>query len=157
MQVRTLPLLSLALLGIAIGTVVSTFDFAEGTSYLSDSPDACVNCHVIRPQLASWERGRHHAVATCNDCHVPASGVAKWMAKSANGWHHSKAFTLGDYPQIIQIKEQNLAVVESNCLRCHGQLFHYPTVEHAESVAADGCVRCHAGVAHAAEHSLVPR
>ncbi len=156
MRVRILPTLSLTLVGIALGTVISTFDFAEGTSYLRDDPEACVNCHVMRPQFASWERGRHHAVATCNDCHIPADGLHKWIAKSANGWHHSKAFTLGDYPEIIRIKAQNLGVVEENCVRCHGNLFHHATPQAAALVINDGCVRCHAGVAHAAEHSIVP-
>ncbi len=110
----------------------------------------------MKPQFHSWERGRHHAVATCNDCHVPSDPFGKWLAKSENGWHHSYAFTSGNYPEVIRIKQHNLDIVESNCVRCHGALFHHPTVAHSESVESDGCVRCHAGVAHAAEHTLVP-
>ena len=147
----------ISLVGVALGASASTFDFAEGNSYLSDVPETCVNCHVMRPQYNSWERSRHHAVATCNDCHVPSDGLNKWIAKSANGWHHSKAFTLGDYPENIRIKPNNLAIVEANCIRCHGSLFHHATTTSASAVAADGCVRCHAGVAHAAEHTMVPR
>ena len=148
--------LALGSIGIALGAGVSTFRLADGTAYLSDSPEACVNCHVMRPQFASWERGRLHTVATCNDCHVPTDPLGKWLAKSANGWHHSKAFTLGDYPESIRIKSGNLAIVEANCIRCHGALFHHPTSSTAEAVTADGCTRCHAGVGHAAEQSLIP-
>lgn len=146
----------LALVGAVVGAALSTFRFAEGTSYLSNRPEACVNCHVMRPQFASWERGRHHAVASCNDCHVPADPIGKMIAKTSNGWHHSKAFTLGDFPETIRIKPTNLAIVEANCIRCHGALFHNPSAQHADDVASDGCVRCHAGVAHAAEHTTVP-
>ncbi len=154
---RLLKWTALAAIGILFGVGVSTFVLAEGTSYMSDRPETCVNCHVMRPQYHSWERGRHHAVATCNDCHVPTDPLGKWIAKSSNGWHHSKAFTTGDYPEVIRIKPHNLAIVEANCVRCHGTLFHHPSTEHAASVESDGCIRCHAGVAHAAEHTLIPR
>ncbi len=147
---------ALGAMGVAIGAGTSTFMLAEGTAYLSDRPEACVNCHVMKSQFHSWERGRHHAHATCNDCHVPNDLLGKWLAKSSNGWHHSSAFTTGDYPETIRIKPNNLAIVEANCVRCHGALFHHTTSQHAQSVQSDGCTRCHSGVAHTAEHTLVP-
>ncbi len=153
---RKRRLFAVTLVGILIGAGLYTFRYAEGTAYLSDNPSVCMNCHVMRPQFAAWERGRHHAVATCNDCHVPQDLFGKWLAKSINGWHHSKAFTLGDYPETIRIHPPGLAVVEANCVRCHGQLFHHPTTEHAQAVSEDGCVRCHLGVAHSAEHTHIP-
>ncbi len=156
MRHSKLRIVTVILVGVTLGVGAFTFHYAEGTAYMSDDPSACLNCHVMRPQFTAWERGRHHAVTTCNDCHVPHDLVGKWLTKSLNGWHHSKAFTLGGFPEHIRIHEPGLAVVEANCVRCHGQLFHQPSASHAQNVIDDGCVRCHPGVAHAAEHTHTP-
>ena len=64
------------------------------------------------------------------------------MVKAANGFHHSYAFTTGDYPYNIRAREQSRAVVEGQCRHCH-----------ADVVSAMGgpdvsCVRCHDSVGH---------
>jgi hypothetical protein len=33
--------------------------------------------------------------------------VSKWWAKAVNGWIHSKAFTLQDFPEPIRIGPRN--------------------------------------------------
>ena len=80
-----------------------TFRYAEGLSYFSADPRACVNCHIMRDEYASWQHSAHHAVATCVTCHLPHPFVPKYWAKAVNGWNHSKAFTLQDYPEHIRI------------------------------------------------------
>lgn len=59
-----------ALIGISVGTGGDTVRYAEGFSYLSSAPQACVNGHIMREPCDGWQRASHHAVATCNDCHV---------------------------------------------------------------------------------------
>ena len=71
-----------ALVGLLLGIGLFTFHYAEGFSYLSSDPDACVNCHIMREQFAGWQAGPHHAVATCNDCHVPHALLSKYLAKA---------------------------------------------------------------------------
>jgi cytochrome c nitrite reductase small subunit len=136
-----------ALVGVGLGLGLFTLHEAEGTSYLSDDPRSCVNCHIMRPQFDGWQKASHHGVATCVDCHLPESGLPKYFAKALNGWHHSKAFTLEDFAEPIRITPRNAAILEANCLRCHGALLH-------DTVAASGgrdalsCVHCHRDVGH---------
>ena len=63
-RVRWPGLLLASLTGVLIGSGAYTFDYAEGTSYLSNDPRACVNCHIMREQYDGWRHGSHHAVAT---------------------------------------------------------------------------------------------
>ena len=74
-----LPLLACALGGVVLGLSGYTFYYAEGGSYLSNDPKACVNCHVMREQYDGWQKASHHAVATCNDCHTPHAFIPKML------------------------------------------------------------------------------
>jgi len=138
-------LLALAIVGgLAVGIGAYTFEYAEGLSYLSSDPRACVNCHIMQPQFDSWQKASHHTVAGCVDCHLPVEGIDKWIAKASNGWHHSKSFTFQDFAEPIRIKGDNARILQNNCLRCHSELVH-------ELVAPGGdmnCVHCHRGVGH---------
>lgn len=152
-----LGLVASALVGIFAGSGAYTFITANGTSYLSDDPNVCVNCHIMQEQYDGWRHGSHHATATCNDCHLPHDNlVNKLFVKASNGYHHSKAFTLLDFAEPIRIKPGNAEVLENNCLRCHGELTQELTAHGTLGVPTDptqkadlyGCVRCHQEVGH---------
>ncbi len=157
---RTLVVLSLiasAVVGVSLGAGAFTFVAAKGASYLSDDPAVCVNCHIMRDEYDGWQKASHHAQAICNDCHLPHDNIVhKYLVKALNGWHHSKAFTLGGFAEPIRIKPGNAAVLESNCLRCHGALTAAITAHGTLGVPTDpnlqadlyGCVRCHQEVGH---------
>jgi cytochrome c nitrite reductase small subunit len=139
------------LLGVFAGTFVGagayTFRYAEGTSYLSNDPRACVNCHIMRDQFDGWQKASHHAAATCNDCHVPHDFVGKYLAKMDHGYRHSKAFTFQDFHEPIRITPGDLEIVQANCRRCHEQLVEeIDRVGHAAGTT--NCVQCHNGVGH---------
>jgi cytochrome c nitrite reductase small subunit len=138
------------LCGVLLGAAGFTFYYAEGASYLSNDPRACVNCHIMREQYDGWQKASHHAVATCNDCHVPHDLLGKYLAKLDNGYHHSRAFTLQDFHEPIQIRSANLELLNRNCIYCHGEL----TGEIRSHLAGQGqtmdCVRCHDSVGHGA-------
>ena len=134
--------------GVALGLGGYTFTYAEGASYLSTDPKACVNCHVMRSQYDSWQKSSHHAAAGCVDCHLPPSGLSKWLAKGLNGWNHSKAFTLQDFPEPIRITPRNAAILQENCLRCHGDLVHELVAGATSDRDAIHCVHCHVTVGH---------
>lgn len=144
------------LLGLAGGLGGYTFWYAQGASYLRNDPEACANCHVMRDQLNGWSRGSHHAVATCNDCHTPHDFAGKWLAKASNGYHHSLAFTTGNFHEPIQIKAANRAITESACRACHAPIVQgidpLGDAHAAGGAAADrepqACLHCHAGVGH---------
>ncbi|MBN1607563.1 MAG: cytochrome c nitrite reductase small subunit [Polyangiaceae bacterium] len=149
-----------ALLAIAVGTALGigafTFRYAEGLSYLSSDPRACVNCHIMRPQYDSWQKASHHAVATCVDCHLPTGFVAKYLAKASNGWHHSKGFTLQDFDEPIRVKPGNAAILQENCLRCHEPMVDLLVSGAKTDRDAVVCVHCHAGVGHGERTGLGP-
>jgi cytochrome c nitrite reductase small subunit len=154
-------LLLAILVGLLAGMGGFTFHYAAGFSYLSNDPRTCVNCHIMNDQYDSWRKGPHHAVATCNDCHVPPSFPAKYIAKGENGYHHSLGFTMqpaipdepGARPFIhepIMIKEKNSQLLQDNCLRCHGDFVHDIVRGSTWDDNAIRCVHCHRGVGHGA-------
>jgi len=129
-----------ALAGALLGLGAFTFVYAKGYSYFSNRPEACANCHVMREQLDSWQRGPHHAAAVCNDCHTPHALAGKYFVKARNGWNHSFHFTLQDFPEPIRIHPFNSEVLAANCQRCHEQM--------VSEMAGLDCIACHAGAGH---------
>ena len=139
------------LVGLTAGLGAFTFSYGEGTSYLSDDPRACVNCHIMRDVYEGWLRSSHHAVATCNDCHVPHDFAGKWLSKARNGFNHSYAFTTGRFPEPIRITPRNAGLLEENCVACHATAVHNLTVMRAATPEGGDCVRCHRAVGHGPE------
>jgi cytochrome c nitrite reductase small subunit len=136
-----------ALVGIAAGLGTYTFAYAKGSAYLTNNPEACANCHVMREQLDGWTRSSHHAVAVCNDCHTPSSLVPKYVTKARNGFWHSFYFTTGRFPEPIQISARNRAIAEGACRACHSDLTH--EIDSASDERGRlSCIRCHASVGH---------
>ncbi len=135
------------MVGLLFGLGIFTFSYAEGLSYFSDDPQACMNCHVMRDQFDAWNHSSHKAVAACNDCHAPHDNlVAKYAVKAINGVNHSVRFTLNAFPEPIRITEMNRRVAHENCLGCHGNLVREMHVSPSgESV---DCVACHGSVGH---------
>jgi cytochrome c nitrite reductase small subunit len=138
------------LIGLVSGVGLFTFDYGEGLSYFSTDPRACANCHIMNDQYASWQKGPHHAVAKCIDCHLPHEFLPKYLAKAQNGYYHSKGFTLQDFHEPIMIKPHNASILQESCLRCHGEFVH--TIVQGSKTAADSvqCVHCHRGAGHGA-------
>ncbi len=135
-------------LGVMAGMGVFAFDYAEGSSYLSNDPAACVNCHIMRDQFDAWQKSPHHANATCNDCHVPQNFIGKYATKMDHGYRHSKGFTFQDFHEPIRITEGSLRVVEANCVRCHEALTSEIRGHAWSEVEGVSCASCHAGIGH---------
>jgi cytochrome c nitrite reductase small subunit len=141
------PVVLGAAFGVALGLGLYTIRYAEALSYLSDDPRACANCHVMREQYEGWAKGPHAAVATCNDCHVPHDLVGKYLSKTLNGYHHSRAFTFQDFQEPIRITERNARALQEGCLFCHGDLVQ--EIHGTGAVPEDvRCVSCHRNVGH---------
>ena len=142
--------------GVAVGLGMFTFGYAEGLSYFSSDPQACINCHAMQDQWDGWNHSSHRNVATCNDCHTPHRFPDKWIVKGINGWNHSLAFTTGDYPDPIRIRGFNSVIAEENCKECHQQVVsmiqHFDAAGYAhvsfDSAEEMSCVRCHGNVGH---------
>lgn len=134
--------------GLVLGMGGYTFQYAEGLSYFSTDPRACMNCHIMRPQFDSWQKSSHHTAARCVDCHLPHTLVAKYLAKAENGYHHSKGFTFQDFHEPIMIKAKNSRILQDNCLACHRDMVHDLVAGSTTDAHALRCVHCHQGVGH---------
>jgi cytochrome c nitrite reductase small subunit len=145
---RGLWLLAAGCGGILLGLGGATFEYAEGLSYLSTDPAACANCHIMQSQYDSWQKASHHATAVCVDCHLPADFAGKYLAKAVNGWNHSRAFTLQDFPEPIRITPRNAEILQENCVRCHDAVTHGLGPRAGGAERSDGCVHCHGSVGH---------
>lgn len=143
-----MKLVTAILFGVFLGVASHTFFYAKGYSYMLNDPMTCVNCHIMREQYDGWQKASHHAVATCNDCHIPHDLVGKWTTKALNGWHHSKAFTLQNFHEPIQIKSGNAAVLNANCHNCHESFVREITAHRVIKDEELRCVRCHDDVGH---------
>lgn len=116
----------------------------RGLSFLTDNPRACVGCHVMETQYEGWFHAPHREVATCNDCHLPnGNPAAKWLVKMQAGVKDTFKFWTGAHPVNIKSAESSKAIVQANCLRCHGEL--------AREIRKGGgqfCFSCHRNTAH---------
>ncbi|MCE1165615.1 MAG: cytochrome c nitrite reductase small subunit [Bacteroidetes bacterium] len=150
------------MLGILTGFAILVFHISNASSYLSDDPDTCVNCHVMFPQFASWQHSSHARVTTCNDCHVPHDNIFnKYFFKAKDGLRHSAMFTFRLEPQVIMIKDAGKEVVEENCERCHDvRMGYYHSIgngkadEENETEETIRCWSCHKEVPHGRVSSL---
>lgn len=138
------------MLGIFAGLGMFTFNYAKGTSYLSDDPQSCNNCHIMREQFNAWQHSSHARVATCNDCHTPhTSLIEKWLVKGINGFNHSVAFTLGNFHEPIRIRPFNADIAQANCVACHQSLAQNVIGVGIHSDESLRCTSCHGNVGHA--------
>jgi len=150
----------LILLGVLVGLILFTLHLGRATSYLSDKPEACVNCHVMAPYFATWQNSSHGRFTVCNDCHVPQDNIfAKYFFKASDGLRHSYMFTFRLEPQVIRIHEAGRNAVQKNCIRCHSEQIHPISVRAitAQSIQEHGegyCWDCHRETPHGRVNSL---
>jgi cytochrome c nitrite reductase small subunit len=146
--------------GVLFGLGILLFHVSRASSYLSDAPETCINCHVMAPHYATWSKSAHREVATCNDCHVPHDNIFRHYAfKASDGLYHSTVFTLRIEPQVIRIREPGMKVVQENCVRCHIDNIHAVNLQRVKGndlAHADGlrCWDCHRGTPHGEINSL---
>jgi cytochrome c nitrite reductase small subunit len=135
------------MMGLAFGSVLYTFVYARGASYLVNDPAACANCHAMTDHYSAWIKSSHRSVATCNDCHTPHALVPKYLVKAENGFWHSLYFTTGNYPENIRARAISRRITEAACQRCHGAIT--ADISHPHHGGKDlSCIRCHRTVGH---------
>jgi cytochrome c nitrite reductase small subunit len=147
-QGYSLLVLLAVLVGAMLGIGLYTFGYAQGASYITDNPAACVNCHVMREQFESWMKSSHARVAVCNDCHTPPGLVPRYTTKAVNGFFHAWAFTTGWFPDQIRITDRNIRVTESSCIKCHEGMVHGIRGTRGPRHQDVSCIACHARVGH---------
>lgn len=142
------------MLGIFFGLGAFTFHISKAPSYLSDSPETCINCHIMAPEYSTWAHSSHRERTSCNDCHVPHNNVVNhYYFKAMDGLRHATIFTLRAEPQVIQIKEAGAKAVQNNCIRCHtnqitDSKLMQPEFTHNDLRKERQCWECHREVPH---------
>lgn len=142
------------LIAFFVGIFIYALYVSNAVSYLSDEPETCVNCHVMRSEYATWQHSSHREVAVCNDCHVPHNNVFnKYFFKAKDGLRHATIFTLRTEPQVIKMHAAGQEVVQKNCQRCHqtvNQEVGLLNVTLEDKLHGDGklCWDCHREVPH---------
>lgn len=150
----------MVLTSLLLGLVLFLFYVSKAHYYLSDEPEACVNCHIMAPEYATWNHSSHREIAVCNDCHVPHNNVFnKFYFKAKDGLRHATIFTLRNEPQVIFIKEEGAEVVHQNCVRCHSKLLVDPKLnatvkDHHMKLTERKCWDCHREVPHGRVNSI---
>ncbi len=152
--------IAIIVFGSMIGLLFYAFYVSNVSSYLSDKPETCMNCHIMAPEYATWNHSSHREVAVCNDCHVPHNNALnKWYFKAKDGIRHASIFTARLEPQTIFIKEASVKVVQNNCVRCHTKLITNAkllsqTSEFHTHFKDRLCWSCHQEVPHGRVNSL---
>jgi cytochrome c nitrite reductase small subunit len=147
-------MLCFLMLGVFAGLGIFVVHISRATSYLSDKPETCMNCHVMTTQYVTWQHNSHGRVATCNDCHVPHTSLpAAYGFKAEDGLWHSTVFTMRWEPQVIRLSERAIPVVENNCRRCHKQVIEDISLA-VHRPGDQRCWDCHREVPHGTVRSL---
>ncbi len=142
---------------VAITLFVYLVNASKALSYLSHAPKACINCHVMNTQYATWQHSSHAQRATCIECHLPTDGFfKKYLAKARDGWNHSTAFTFNTFRQRIQISKNGADRVEANCISCHAKVVsqirensdRYHDFNNLQQTNDVRCWDCHRDVPH---------
>lgn len=151
----------IVLLGIFTGLGAYSVYLSKAWSYLSEDSKACVNCHIMAPQYATWNHSSHREVANCSDCHVPHDNwLEKYYFKARDGLNHATLFTMRAERQVIFINKESKEVVKENCIRCHTNQFDQSkllsqTKGNYQAHNTDRkCWECHRDVPHGEVRSL---
>ena len=150
-QIAIASIVAAVLVGSAAGLGTYTVGYADTFSYLSNDPNACANCHVMKGHLDAWTKSSHGKFAGCNDCHAPHDNVVnKYYCKARNGFFHSLAFTTGNFPDNLRINDYNRNVTENACRHCHAPMVHEIDTMASSGSGADAlsCIQCHSTVGH---------
>ena len=145
---------ALIMLGVFCGTGLLLAHIARTTTYLIDSPDTCMNCHVMTDSYVSHRNSSHGRDVTCNDCHLPHTSLAREYAfKAMDGLKHAYVFTVHTESQTTPLSSMATPVVQENCMRCHeGRMSEVSAGSYRTSGMK--CWDCHRDVVHGKVRSL---
>ena len=111
----------------------------------------CTSCHMMKPELYTWQASSHSQVTQCVTCHAPPGMLKKikYQLFTVKEWY---AAITGNYGILIQ---STTPIPDATCNQCHdmktrqvtpsGDLI-IPHSRHAQ--AGIRCTECHTGVAH---------
>ncbi len=157
-KLRTLPLakvfsdpkkilkFTIITMGVFLFMIVSFI----GVTYATSTPNFCATCHIMKPEVATWEASSHSQV-DCVTCHVDPglTNALKHKVVATKELYH---YVTKTYELPIRMTEE---IPDDRCLQCHSTDrkvspsypgLYIPHERHNEKGVA--CVKCHQGVAH---------
>ena len=138
-----------ALFAFVAGGTLFAFINAEGFLMLTDSPKACVQCHIMGDVYESYIKGDHARQAGCVDCHLPHDTIGYWSKKAYHGLKHGFYFTIGGNPANLDAAAMTHSDVNNQCAYCHADLSHNAiNATLGQEQEQLDCLRCHRGVGH---------
>lgn len=145
---------AMILLGLFCGMGLLLAHISRTTTYMIDSPETCMNCHVMTDAYVSHSHSVHGRDVTCNDCHLPHTSLGREYAfKAYDGLRHAGIFTLRMEPQVMNLSSGAVPVVQENCMRCHeGRVSEVAANNYPNG--SQRCWDCHRDIVHGRVHSL---
>lgn len=106
----------------------------------------CGKCHVMEEQVLSYQHSPHASVANCGDCHDPHGLVTGSAFAAFVGARDVYRVVTNTAPAEIRTKGLSKNVLQTNCLRCHGDLM----CEIGDTRENNGsyCFHCHQEIVH---------
>ncbi|KKM09541.1 cytochrome C nitrite reductase [Clostridiales bacterium PH28_bin88] len=93
---------------------------AQSVNSATKDASFCVSCHAMQPAYGTWNHSSHREVVDCNGCHTDQRNYfTKTYSKATTGVKHLFNNTIGNIPPRIRIANEDAALVQQNCLRCH--------------------------------------
>lgn len=114
------------------------------------SPNFCGLCHMMKPELYTWQASSHSKVA-CVTCHVPP-GIDNYLKFNLNMVKEFVLAVTGTYTSPIRMMG---AIPSESCKECHNMDNRRTTVSGDLIIPHDlhekkgiACAKCHKGIAH---------
>ncbi len=126
---------------------------------LTSQPQFCGLCHIVRPDISSWEKSSHSKV-NCLACHVEP-GFFNLLKEKAGAVKEPILFITGHYENPLN-KDSELAkeISDESCLQCHKVKESEEQVTYATGIKMNHsvhtevglhCTQCHNRIAHPIE------
>jgi len=140
------------LAGVACGLMLLFLVILNAIGFLSDNPDVCASCHVMKSLYVTWANSSHARDATCNDCHLPQQNLTqKLTLKQKLGMWDVYIFLTRQEPQVIRLTDSSKEIIRNNCLRCHPRQTQTMALYNQTDRF---CGDCHRETVHGRTHAL---
>ena len=146
------------LMGVLVAVVVVVILAAVGLALAYTN--SCSACHIIKPEVATYERTAHYrAGVACQQCHTKP-GVFNYLIRNLQGATNIILYASNSYQRPL-----TTAVGTASCVQCHpksqlerDQVFNNIRVNHTGlREAGYQCTACHADISHPGTQQEVAR
>ena len=106
----------------------------------------CGTCHAMDFEVDTYLHSSHANEANCGECHDPHGLVTGSMYAAYTGSRDVYRVVTNTTPAEIRATEMSKKVLQSNCLRCHGDVMG--EVGDTSENGGVYCFQCHRNIVH---------